>query len=386
MSKQGKKPHVPFSRRLEEFRLFKELTGMKWVPVRYRAPEGAGIDDRFGFWANDMRYKYHRGNSVSQEHIDALNAEGFAWVNSHRSTARARAETKEGSGGDDKGTEASTDDEDGGGKKAVAWCDCMRIRGTKAQKRWLLAPQPARPETYPKSVTDLGVLTTAGLRFGAIMADPPWRYGNTASNGAAENHYPTMSMEELRAMPVEALAAEDSFLFLWTTTSFLEEGLDLISQWGFTYKSNMVWCKTHFGMGNYWRIAHEHLLLGVRGKPGWRLQDLASFMLIQKNRHSGKPDEFRRQVESAVSGPYLELFGRMEMTGWTVFGNQVSPSLFADLSEDEARDVAKKNSTNAESGFAHGALDFGDGEKILPMDNSLLSLFCNGQQTTKKCG
>ena len=124
-----------------------------------------------------------------------------------------------------------------------------------------VSPSPFAGE----SVNDLGFLLDAGCRFPAVYADPPWPYDNRASRGAASNHYRTMSLDDLAALPVESLVTDNAHLHLWTTSSFLAEGLSLIEAWGFTYKSSFVWVKDRIGCGNYWRLAHEFLLLGVRG-------------------------------------------------------------------------------------------------------------------------
>ena len=81
-------------------------------------------------------------------------------------------------------------------------------------------------------------------KYPIIYADPPWRYTQKGLQGAAEHHYPTMSINELCALPVAELAAPDSALFLWATFPQLPEALRLIEAWGFTYKSvAFVWLK-----------------------------------------------------------------------------------------------------------------------------------------------
>ena len=87
--------------------------------------------------------------------------------------------------------------------------------------------------------------------------------------------------------------------------------------------SSFVWVKRQLGLGNYWRISHEFLLLGVRGRLPFRDGSLKSWMEADRTRHSAKPDEIRQMIEQASPGPFLELFGRRTVPGWTVFGNQV---------------------------------------------------------------
>lgn len=81
-------------------------------------------------------------------------------------------------------------------------------------------------------------------KYKIIYADPPWRYARSKVQGAAEKHYPTMSIEELCALPVKEIADKDCILFLWATFPQLKEALQLIKAWGFTYKSvAFVWLK-----------------------------------------------------------------------------------------------------------------------------------------------
>jgi N6-adenosine-specific RNA methylase IME4 len=179
-------------------------------------------------------------------------------------------------------------------------------------------------------VQDLGLLVERGARFPTIYADPPWPYINTAARGAAENHYRTLTLREIRTEPVKDLAADHAHLHLWTTNAFLREAFDVLRAWGFRCKSCLVWVKPQLGMGNYWRVSHEFLLLGVRGNLPFRDHTCRSWLSIRRTVHSRKPFEFRELIERVSPGPYLELYGREEQphTGWTVYGNQVERRLF----------------------------------------------------------
>lgn len=182
----------------------------------------------------------------------------------------------------------------------------------------------------PSIVRSLDVLVKQQAKFATIYADPPWPYMNTAARGAAENHYRTLSLEAIRSQPVSILAAEQAHLHLWTTNAFLRAAFDVIRAWGFRYKSCLVWVKPQIGMGNYWRVSHEYLLLGVRGNLPFRDHTCKSWLLARRTAHSRKPFPFRELVERVSPGPYLELYGREEQpnTGWTVYGNQVERRLF----------------------------------------------------------
>ena len=189
---------------------------------------------------------------------------------------------------------------------------------------------PAVPLFAPPAILSLESLVNTGLKFSTVYADPPWQYSNTAARGAAENHYPTLSLEAIRNEPVKQLVAERAHLHLWTTNAFLREAFEVIRAWGFRYKSCLVWVKPQIGMGNYWRVSHEYLLLGVRGKLPFRDKTCRSWHLARRTAHSRKPFLFRGLVEQVSPGPYLELYGREEQpqSGWTVYGNQVERRLF----------------------------------------------------------
>jgi N6-adenosine-specific RNA methylase IME4 len=186
------------------------------------------------------------------------------------------------------------------------------------------------PPLLPTIVRSLATLVEQRARFSTIYADPPWPYTNTAARGAAENHYRTLSLDAIRNQPVNELAADQAHLHLWTTNAFLQAAFRVIRAWGFHYKSCLVWVKPQIGMGNYWRVSHEYLLLGVRGNLPFRDRTCRSWLLARRTAHSRKPFPFRDLIERVSPGPYLELYGREEQpnTGWTVYGNQVERRLF----------------------------------------------------------
>lgn len=172
--------------------------------------------------------------------------------------------------------------------------------------------------------------------FGAILADPPWRFTNRTGKVAPEHQrlrrYPTMSLDEICDMPVASHASEKSHLYLWVPNALLREGLEVMDAWGFTYKTNIVWFKVRKdggpdgrGVGFYFRNVTEVLLFGVRGslrtlQPGRRQVNLVS---SRKREHSRKPDEAYGVIEDCSPGPYLELFARAPRKGWTQWGNEI---------------------------------------------------------------
>ena len=97
-------------------------------------------------------------------------------------------------------------------------------------------------------------LSPKGSRFSTIYADPPWKYDNQGTRAATDNHYPTLTVEQIAAEPVAELAADNCHLHLWTTNGFLPAAFYVIEAWGFEYKSMFVWVKPTLGIGNYYRL------------------------------------------------------------------------------------------------------------------------------------
>ncbi len=192
------------------------------------------------------------------------------------------------------------------------------------------AQQPEPAYVPGVVVPDLRQLVAGGQKFSTIYADPPWPYRNESSRGAAINHYPVMSIADILAEPVPQLAERHAHLHLWTTNAFLKEAFDVIDAWGFKYKSCLVWIKDELGMGNYWRVSHEFLLLGVRGNLRFRDRAQRSWINAPRSTHSRKPEQVRLLIESVSPAPYLELYGREDRPGlpWTVYGNRVERRLF----------------------------------------------------------
>lgn len=191
----------------------------------------------------------------------------------------------------------------------------------------------AIPSSRTCCTADLGALAAGETRYGTIYADPPWQYSNQGTRAATGNHYKGMSVDEIAALPVAALAAENAHLHLWTTNAFLFECRRIMEEWGFTYKSCFVWVKPQMGIGNYWRVSHEFMLFGVRGKAPFADRALKSWAEIPRGAHSAKPEQVRGMIERASPSPRLELFGRRAAPGWTVWGDQIESSIFTAAAE-----------------------------------------------------
>ncbi len=168
--------------------------------------------------------------------------------------------------------------------------------------------------------------------YDVILCDPPWYYRNAISgHGAADDHYQTMSMADLKALPVQALAAPDSTLFLWTTNPSLADALELAESWGFTYRTNLVWVKrtTRPGIGFYVRGDHELLFICTRGShaPDTVGRPIVSSVLEAPAReHSRKPEEIYALIETLYpEARRLELFARgSTRPAWQTWGDEAA--------------------------------------------------------------
>lgn len=172
-------------------------------------------------------------------------------------------------------------------------------------------------------------------KYQIIYADPPWHYRYRLGSGIAENHYPTMSIEELKALPIKELADKDCALFLWITCPMLNEAWEVIEAWGFTYKTvAFTWVKVnaagdrlHMGMGWWTRANVELCLLATRGHPKRKCNRVHQVIIAGREAHSKKPDEARRRIEFLMGDlPRVELFARQYPPGWDVWGNEVYSS------------------------------------------------------------
>lgn len=193
-------------------------------------------------------------------------------------------------------------------------------------------------------------------KYGVVLADPPWRYSNSGISGAAENHYPTMSTEELMALPVANMVKDDALLLMWATWPLLDTAFPIMESWGFTYKTGLPWVKMNGipttnlfgeivmrpypGQGWWVRGTSEALLICVRG--GIKYPDDPPIGLIsERMQHSKKPSNAHEYGE-LFPGPYLEMFARRPKKGWDSFGNEVDNSI-----ELEVNNGTENNSQQA---------------------------------------
>lgn len=185
-----------------------------------------------------------------------------------------------------------------------------------------------------------------GRRYGAVLADPPWRFISYTAFDAdrprgrrdVERHYPTLDLAAICELPVWRWASRDAHLFLWATGPCLEHAFAVIRAWGFRYSAlGFNWVKLvrgreaapatiadgdlHLGAGHTTRHNSELCLLARRGNPRRRARDVREVILAPVAEHSTKPEDCRERIERYGDGPYLELFARTRRAGWDVWGD-----------------------------------------------------------------
>lgn len=172
--------------------------------------------------------------------------------------------------------------------------------------------------------------------FRTILADPPWRFLTwsrriTLPTRAALDPYPTMTLEQMKALPIGEVAAKDCALFMWVIDTHVDQAIALAARWGFKYQTRaFVWIKTSkrtgkpiMGMGHWTRKESEEVLLFTRGSPKRLSRGVRQLIFAPRREHSRKPDEQYALIEQLVGGPRLELFSRTNRVGWTSWGRDV---------------------------------------------------------------
>jgi N6-adenosine-specific RNA methylase IME4 len=191
------------------------------------------------------------------------------------------------------------------------------------------------------TVGDLDALADSGKRFSLIYPDSPWPWDTWGGSSgkirsAPDNHYGTCTLDQIAKLPVARLAADDCALLMWCTGPHIAKGnhVPIIKAWGFEPSGvAFVWIKQnpsgeglHKGMSLSSTQANaEFCLLGTKGSPLRLATDVHQVVFAPVGEHSAKPEEVRRRIERLFPGPYLELYGRKLVAGWTVWGNEVPP-------------------------------------------------------------
>lgn len=178
---------------------------------------------------------------------------------------------------------------------------------------------------------------TTSNKYSIIYSDPPWQFKTYSDKGkgrSADCHYPTMSKSEIQNLPIQNIAAKNSVLFLWVTAPCLIEGIELISAWGFTYKTvAFTWIKQNRkadsifkGMGYYTRSNAEYCLLATRGRVlDRKSRSISSVVISHIEEHSKKPDEVRSRIVQLFGDlPRIELFARQTVEDWDCWGNETN--------------------------------------------------------------
>jgi len=171
-------------------------------------------------------------------------------------------------------------------------------------------------------------------KYGIIYADPPWDYSDKGCNGAASKHYPPMKTHEICALPVKDIAAKNCALFLWTTYPMIQNALNVIHEWGFSYKNvAFQWVKTNssglgffYGLGHWTRGNTEACLLAIKGKPSRASNSVSQLIFSPVQQHSKKPDEVRDRIIQLMGADQtrIELFARNAVEGWDAWGDEVN--------------------------------------------------------------
>jgi len=167
-------------------------------------------------------------------------------------------------------------------------------------------------------------------KYPVLYADPPWQYTSGDQHGTEEqetvleDHYSSMSLNDICILPEAKLSATDCVLFLWCTSPTLEEAFEVINAWGFKYKASMVWDKVAHNVGHYVSVRHEFLLIATKGQPPKVLKLVDSVYVEERGEHSRKPEYFRKLIDELYpEGKRLELFCRGESAeGWDAWGDE----------------------------------------------------------------
>ena len=172
-------------------------------------------------------------------------------------------------------------------------------------------------------------------KYQVIYADPPWSFKTYSQKGekrSADRHYSCMGIEEIKSLPVNGIADADCTLFIWVTFPLLQEGLETIKRWGFTYKTCAFnWVKRNkkadslfWGLGYWTRANSEICLLATKGKPKRVSKSVHQVCSARIMRHSQKPQEIRDNIVKLMGDvPRIELFARETSMGWDGWGDEL---------------------------------------------------------------
>lgn len=172
-------------------------------------------------------------------------------------------------------------------------------------------------------------------KYQIIYADPPYELKAGSPNLHAKQQgnrplsYPTMTIEQIKNLPVGDLADNNSVLFLWTTNKYIEDSFDVARAWGFTYSTMIVWCKAPKGrgLGGTFGISTEFLLFARRGNLKSKGRHWSTWFEAKRGKHSEKPEAARDIINKCFDGNKIELFARRKSFGWDCWGNEVESDI-----------------------------------------------------------
>ena len=172
-------------------------------------------------------------------------------------------------------------------------------------------------------------------KYQVILADPPWELNAGSPNLHIPHQrtrplpYQTMTLEQIKSLPVVNIADKNSVLFLWTTNKYIESSYDVARIWGFTPSTMLVWCKKPKGrgLGGTFGISTEYLLFCRRGGLKAKDRYWSTWFEAARRKHSQKPEIAREIIEKCFDGAKIELFARQHYLGWDVWGDEVSTFL-----------------------------------------------------------
>lgn len=165
-----------------------------------------------------------------------------------------------------------------------------------------------------------------------IHIDPAWSYEMWSDKGyekSPQAHYDCLTMDELKALPVGHLAAPEAVLVMWGVFPMMPQALELMAHYGFQFKTGGAWAKQSptgrkwaFGPGYVLRGAAEFYIIGTLGNPSTKSKSVRNLIVAPRREHSRKPDQIFADIEALWDGPYIDIFGRQQRAGWTVWGRE----------------------------------------------------------------
>ena len=172
--------------------------------------------------------------------------------------------------------------------------------------------------------------------YDVLMIDPPWTHaspGAVRPSDRIDAHYDTMSLDEIKALPIDDWAARNCVLYLWATPPLMPEAFEVMKAWRFTFKTSAVWDKEWIAMGFWFRAQHELLLVGTRGDASPPEQSLRKSSVFSEKRreHSRKPDCVRAYIESCFpDASRVEVFARKRFPGWDAIGFEIDGKIIGE--------------------------------------------------------